>query len=171
MALNITSSARSSAIYSVMGGSTPAAIALPKAGPVGTTTTVSYLAIQDLTGAVSSPSTNTGVQLCSPSVGIAPGTEGTPNQKSDCTTVGSVGTFPVGAVPDPECSAASTSSNPPCTGGTPAFMLNRVDIAYQFTPPIPSLPFAVMVLISPACTAPGGVVTCTFYRHSLMRVM
>jgi Flp pilus assembly protein TadG len=44
MALNITSASRSAAIYSVMGGATPAAIALPKAGPNTTTTTVSYLA-------------------------------------------------------------------------------------------------------------------------------
>jgi hypothetical protein len=156
MALNITSASRSSAIYSVMGSSTPAAMALPKAGPVGTSTTVSYLAIQDLTGAVSSPSTNAGVQVCSPSVGpiLFPGTV---NQKSACTTFGS-GTFPA-ADPDPELNSGSTA---------PAFMLNRVDIAYQFTAPIPLFPFDAIVLISPACNASG---TCTFYRHSVMRVM
>jgi Flp pilus assembly protein TadG len=158
MALNITSASRSSTIYSVMGNSTPAAIALPKAGPVGTTTTVSYLAIQDLTGAVNSPSTNAGVQVCSPSVGIL--NPGTATQKSGCTTFGS-GTFPA-SEPDPEMNRDNT---------VPAFMLNRVDIAYQFTPPIPLFPFNLVVLISPACTSTGGTVTCTFYRHSVMRVM
>src|ERR1700758_5513804 len=70
MALNITAASRTSGIYSVMGGATPAALPLPNAGPVTTTTTVSYLAYQDLTGAVYSPSTsNTGVQVCSSSVG------------------------------------------------------------------------------------------------------
>jgi TadE-like protein len=156
MALNITSASRSSTIYSIMGSSTPAAIGLPKAGPVGTTTTVSYLAIQDLTGAVSSPSTNAGVQVCSPSVGIL--NAGTVNQKSQCTTIGSIGSFPA-AQPDPELNGDSTA---------PAFMLNRVDIAYQFTAPIPLFPFDAIVLVSPACNASG---TCTFYRHSVMRVM
>lgn len=157
MALNITSASRSGAIYSVMGSSTPAAIALPKAGPAGTSTTVSYLAIQDLTGAVSSPSTNAGVHVCSPSVGVL--NAGTVNQKSDCTTVGSVGSFPA-SVPDPELNGDSSA---------PAFMLNRVDIAYQFTPPIPVFPFNIIVLISSACDSSTGV--CTFYRHSVMRVM
>lgn len=65
MALNITAASRSSGIYSIMGGATPASLPLPNAGPVTTTTTVSYLAYQDLTGAVYSPSTsNTGVQVC-----------------------------------------------------------------------------------------------------------
>jgi hypothetical protein len=155
MALNITSASRSSAIYSVMGSSTPAAMALPQAGPVGTTTTVSYLAIQDLTGAVYSPSTKAVVHVCSPSVGIL--NPGTTTQKSDCTTFGS-GSFPA-SDPDPEMNAGNT---------VPAFMLNRVDIAYQFTVPIPLFPFDAIVLVSSACTSSG---TCTFYRHSIMRVM
>lgn len=158
MALNITSASRSSTIYSIMGSSTPAAIGLPKAGPVGTPATVSYLAIQDMTGSVYSPSTssNTGIQVCSPSVGpvLNPGTV---NQRSQCTTFGT-GTFPT-SQPDPELNSGSTA---------PAFMLNRVDIAYQFTAPIPLFPFDAIVLVSPACNSSG---TCTFYRHSVMRVM
>ncbi|MGZ4733874.1 MAG: TadE/TadG family type IV pilus assembly protein [Terriglobales bacterium] len=160
MALNITSASRSSAIYSVMGSSTPAAAALPNAGPVGTTTTVSYLAIQDLTGAVYSPSTggtgNTGIHVCSPTVGIL--NAGTTTQKSDCTTIGSIGSFSA-ADPDPEMNEGNT---------VPAFLLNRVDIAYQFRTPIPIFPFNAIVLISSACNSGG---TCTFYRHSVMRVM
>jgi hypothetical protein len=120
---------------------------------------VSYLAYQDLTGAVYSPSTNAGVQVCSPSVGIV--SAGTTNQRSSCTTFGSVGGFPA-AVADPELNSAGT---------LPAFLLNRVDVAYQFSPPIPLMPFNIVVLASPACTSSGGVVSCTFYRHSVMRVM
>ena len=158
-ALNITSSARSGAMYSITADATPAAIPAPPAGPATVTNSVSYLAYQDLTGAVYSPSTNAGVQVCSPSVGIA--NAGTTNQKSSCTTFGSVGGFPA-AVPDPELNSSNT---------LPAFLLNRVDIAYQFSPPIPLMPFNIVVLASPACSSSGGVVSCTFYRHSVMRVM
>src|SRR5438270_11578254 len=72
MALNITAASRTSGIYSVMGGATPAAKALPSAGPSTTASTVSYLAYQDLTGSVSTPSTsNTGVNVCSSTVGTS----------------------------------------------------------------------------------------------------
>src|SRR6202158_4737555 len=57
MALNITSAARTSTIYSVMGGSTPAGIAFPKPRPPHCTTpgkTVRDLACQGATGAVRS---------------------------------------------------------------------------------------------------------------------
>jgi hypothetical protein len=159
MALNITSSARSSALYSIMGSATPAAIVLPPAGATTNTNSVSYIAYQDLTGAVYSPSSNAGVQVCSPSVGIL--NAGTVNQQSQCTTFGSIGSFPTAGV-DPELNSGSTA---------PAFLLNRIDVAYQFTPPIPFMPFNLIVLVSPACTSSGGSVTCTFYRHAQMRAM
>jgi len=160
MALNITSSARSSGTYSIMGGATPASIAVPLAGPVSTTTSVSYIAYQDLTGAVYSPSTsNTGVQVCSPSVGVL--NAGTATQQSKCSQLGLSETYPA-ADPDPELNSAST---------VPAFLLNRVDVAYQFTPPIPLMPFNIIILASPACSSSGGVVTCLFYRHTEMRAM
>jgi hypothetical protein len=159
MALNITSSARSSGLYSIMGSATPAAIALPPAGSATATNSVSYLAYQDLTGAVYSPSTNAGVQVCSPSVGVL--NAGTVNQKSQCSSYGSVGSFPA-ADPDPELNSGSTA---------PAFLLNRVDVAYEFKPPIPLMPFNIIILASPACTTAGGSVSCTFYRHTQMRVM
>jgi hypothetical protein len=50
-------------------------------------------------------------------------------------------------------------------------LLNRLDIAYQFQPPIPLMPFNIVVLAGPACTSSSAIVTCTFYRHSVMRVM
>jgi hypothetical protein len=163
MALNITAASRSSAIYSVMGGATPSAIALPKGGPVTTTTTVSYLALQDLTGAVYSPSTKAGVQVCSSSIPPAPGilNAGTTTMQTQCASYGSVGSFP-SAEPDPELNAGGTA---------PAFLLNRVDVAYQFSPPIPVMPFNILVLAAPICTSSGGTVTCTFYRHVEMREM
>jgi len=160
MALNITSSARSSGTYSIMGGATPATIAIPLAGPVTTTTSVSYIAYQDLTGAVYSPTTtNTGVQVCSPSVGVL--NAGTATQQSKCSQLGMAESY-AAADPDLELNSAGT---------VPAFMLNRVDVAYQFTPPIPLMPFNIIVLASPACTSSGGVVTCLFYRHTEMRAM
>ena len=160
MALNITAASRTSGIYSVMGGATPAALPLPKAGPVTTTTTVSYLAYQDLTGAVYTPSTtNTGVQVCSSSVGaiLNPGTT---TMRTPCTSYG-VGSFPA-SQPDPERNAANTA---------PAFLLNRVDVAYRFSPIIPLAPFNIMALATPACSSSAGTVTCTFYRHVEMREM
>jgi len=160
MALNITSSTRSSALYSIMGGATPAAIALPPAGTTATTTSVSYLAFQDLTGAVYSPSTtNTGVQVCSPSIGI--NNPGTTTEKSQCSTFGLAASYPAPDT-DPELNAGSTA---------PAFSLNRVDVAYQFRPPIPLMPLNILTLLGPNCTSTGGVVTCVFYRHAVMRAM
>ena len=159
MALDITASARSSGLYSIMGSATPPAMALPLAGPNTTSTSVSYLAYQDLTGAVYSPSTNAGVQVCSPAVGVL--NAGTVNQHSQCSTFGSIGSFSAADV-DPELNSGSTA---------PAFLLNRVDVAYQFTPPIPFLPFNLIVLVSPACTASGATITCTFYQHTEMRAM
>ena len=166
MALNITSASRSSAIYSVMGGSTPAPIGYPAAGPMNCSTssgstTVSSVACQDLVGAVDTPSsTNTGVNVCSYSVGVL--NPGTVNEKTQCTSFGSIGSFPTAAEVDPELNAGSTA---------PAFLLNRVDIAYQFSTPIPLMPFNIVVLASPNCTSSGADVTCTFYRHVVMRAM
>lgn len=166
MAVNITGASRTSGIYSVMGNATPSSIPIPKAGPPTTacpastvTTTVSDLAFQDLCGAVYSPSTsNTGVQVCSSSVGIL--NPGSTTMQTQCTSYG-VGDFP-SAEPDPELNASSTA---------PAFLLNRVDVAYTFSPPIPLSPFNIVALASPVCTSSGGTVTCTFYRHVVMREM
>ena len=154
MALNITSSARTSGIYSIMGGATPASLALPKAGPQTTTSTVSYLAYQDLTGSVSTPSTtNTGVNVCSSTVG----TSGTgTSTKTTCTSLGTGSGFPSSAASDPEA---------------PAFLLGRVDVAYKFSPPVPLTPFNALLLVASNCSSSSGTVTCTFYRHVEMREM
>jgi Flp pilus assembly protein TadG len=154
MALNITSSSRTSGIYSIMGGATPAAKALPPAGPQTTTSTVSYLAFQDLTGAVSTPTTsNTGVNVCSSTVGI---TGSGTSTATTCTNYGVGGGFVTTAASDPEA---------------PSFLLGRVDVAYKFSPPIPYTAFNLIVLAAPNCVTSGGTVTCTFYRHTVMREM
>jgi len=153
MALNITGASRTSGIYSIMGNATPASAALPAAGPQTTASTISYLAYQDLTGAVSTPSTsNTGVNVCSSTVG----TSGTGSSTvTSCTTITGIGSgFPTSAEADPEA---------------PSFLLGRVDVAYQFTPPIPASPFTIFLGLAPNCNAAGT--SCTFYRHIVMREM
>ena len=154
MALNITASSRSSGIYSIMGGATPAAQALPQAGPYDTNTSVSYLAYQDLTGAVYTPTpTNTGVNVCSSTVGVS----GTGSATvTTCTSSGIGGGFPTSSDADPEA---------------PAFLMGRVDVAYKFSPPIPLTPFNALLLLATNCSSSGGTVTCTFYRHVVMREM
>jgi Flp pilus assembly protein TadG len=154
MALNITSASHTSGIYSIMGGATPAAGALPKAGPSTTTSTVSYLALQDLTGAVYSPTTsNTGVNVCSSVVGVSGSGSAT---KTTCTKTGVGGGFPTSADSDPEA---------------PSFLLGRVDVAYKFHTPIPLTPFNAFLLLASNCNSVVGTVTCTFYRHVEMREM
>ena len=155
MALNITSSSSTSGIYSIMGGATPAAMGLPQAGPQTTTSTVSYLAFQDLTGAVSTPSTsNTGVNVCSSTVGVSGSGSST---VTTCSSLGVGSGFPASA-PDADPEA-------------PSFLLGRVDVAYKFSPPIPLTPFNALLLVAPNCSSSGGSVSCTFYRHVEMREM
>ena len=167
MAINISSASRSSGVYSIVGGATPAGIALPIAGDMSNCTgtgssTVSCLVQMDLTGAVYTPTTsNTGGQVCSPSVGVL--NAGTPNQQSQCSAFGSnAGSTSFGpADPDPELDNG---------GSSPAFMLNRVDVAYSFQTPIPLMPFNIVVLAAPQCTGSDPVI-CTFFRHVSMRAM
>ena len=159
MALNLSASSRSSGLFSIVGSSTPAGTPLPPAGPRTGIGSVSYLADQDLTGAVSSPNTQASIQVCSPSVGI--NNPGTLTETTACTSFGSITTFPSPSS-DPELNSANSA---------PAFLLNRVDVAYQFRPLVPLMPFNILILASPACTSSGGVVTCTFSRHIEMRVM
>lgn len=159
MALDLTSAARSGGLYSIMGSATPSQIVVPNAGPSTTNTSVSYLTYQDLTNSVYLPTTNGSIQVCSPSVGIK--NAGTTSEVTKCSSFGSITTF-AAPTPDPELNASNTA---------PAFLLNRVDVTYQFQPLIPLMPFNIVVLASPACTSTNAVVTCTFTRTSQMRVM
>src|SRR5579864_4345230 len=63
--INLTGTARSATLYAIEGSSTPAASELPGSGPGTTVQSVTYLAFQDMTGALWNP-TGASVQVCSP---------------------------------------------------------------------------------------------------------
>jgi hypothetical protein len=154
VALNLAVAPRSGVEYSILGFQTPASLSLPAAGPPSTTTSISYLSQQDMTGALSAP-TGATIQVCSSTVGM------TGSGVSKCvpctgTTCGAVGTGSPAPAADPEA---------------PNFVLNRVDVNYVFSPPIPGTPFGLALLPLPVCSASGGSVTCTFHRQVSMRAM
>lgn len=152
VALNIAAAPRSGAIYSIQGFSSPSAGSLPAAGPSTTNTTVSYLTYQDMAGAVYSPA-STPVQICSQAIGL--NSPGTSTQKSQCLSYGNTYTFP------------SPDSDPE----SPTFVLNRVDVAYTFSPLINGSFFNIVLLASPVCSSSGGSVACTFHRKVEMRAV
>jgi hypothetical protein len=156
VALNLVASPRSGVEYSILGFQTPGAPVLPPA-PTNTTitsSTVSYLSQQDLTGAISSPTSAT-IQVCSSTVGVT--TSGV-SQCVSCTgnSCGPAGTGNPTPNSDPEA---------------PTFVLNRVDTDYIVTPPIPGTPFGVALLPLSTCSSSGGTVTCRFHRQVSMRAM
>jgi len=152
IAINIAAAPRSAVSYSIQGNSSPSGTALPAAGPSATTTSVSYLAYQDLTGAIYSPS-NTPVRVCSAVLGVS--SAGTAKQTAKCTSYGN--TYSFSSVPsDPE---------------SPNFVLNQVDLAYSFSPLINGTMFNIFTLAAPTCSSSGGAVTCTFHRQVAMRAM
>jgi len=167
--VNITAAPRSGVEYSVMGSATPAATALPATGPATCASatdpgclSVSYLTYRDLTGALSDPTTNGAIQVCSQSKGL-----NNPGTTTETTKCDRFGTVPVGYTwhtpdTDPELNSGNTA---------PAFALNRVDVVYQYTPIIPASPLNIALLAIPACTSTGGNVKCTFTRSTQMRVM
>jgi hypothetical protein len=152
IAINIAAAPRSGVAYSIQGNASPSATSLPAAGPSATTTSVSYLTYQDLSGAIYSPSA-TPVQVCSAQLGIS--SPGTSTQTAECRSYGGAYTFPSPAS-DPE---------------SPAFVLNEVDVAYTFTPLINGTFFNILTLASPTCSSSGGSVSCTFHRQVVMRAM
>lgn len=122
---NLTSSARSAVEYSIQGYSTPGQASLPSAGPSSSTTSVSALALGDLTS-IANSGVQTSVQVCSKSVG-------TTGNVTNCSDYGpSVSSNSTTAVQtDPEA---------------PTFLLNRVDVTYTVEPPIPLTFFSVSLL-------------------------
>ncbi len=113
VAANLVSASRVAVEYASQGYSSPGQLQLPGAGPIGTTTSVSALAVGDLSGLLSSNTTTT-VAVCSKSVGIT-------GNLTKCGTYGS-GTQQYAPDTDPEA---------------PMFMLQRVDVLYTVQPPIP----------------------------------
>jgi Flp pilus assembly protein TadG len=163
-ALNIAAAPRTGVEYGIVGGETPASLTLPSAGPPSTTSTISYLVQQDMTGAVYDP-TSANLQICTPTnvdSTTKSGLNGTgTGQKSNCvsctgTTCGSVGTGSPTPDADPEA---------------PSFVLSRVDVDYSITPLIPGTPFGLLLLPISTCSASGGTVTCGFHRQVSMRAM
>src|SRR5947209_20391709 len=82
VALNLAAAPRSGVEYSILGFATPGSLTLPAAGPPSTTTAVSYLSQQDLTGAISAPTTAS-LQICSQVLGFNGSGS---SQKVNCTT-------------------------------------------------------------------------------------
>lgn len=113
VAANLNSSSRNAAEYSVQGFQSPGQTALAAAGPLSSATSVSALAIGDLS-ALNGASTTTSVEVCSKSVGVT-------NNVTQCSSFGAAG-------------AAYTPATDP---EAPTFLLNRVDVTYTVHPPIP----------------------------------
>ncbi len=113
VAANLSSSSRSAAEYSIQGFQSPGQSSLPAAGPLSSVTSVSALALGDLSG-LASASTTTTVQVCSKSVGVS-------NHLTQCVSYGPAG------------SSYTPASDPEA----PTFLLNRVDVTYTVRPPIP----------------------------------
>jgi len=152
VAINLAASPRSGTLYSILGDSTPASTGssfpgLPAAGPPTTATTVSYLTVNDLNGGLYQ-GTSAGVQVCSSTVGL---TGSGTSQTASCNQYQGASAYTV----DTDLEA-------------PTFVLDRVDIVYQFKPLIPGTPFNIATLPLSICTAGG---TCTFHRASEMREM
>jgi hypothetical protein len=156
VALNLAASPRSGVEYSILGFQTPGSLTLPAAGPPSTVTAVSHLSQQDLTGAIFSP-TSASIQVCSSTVGL---TAASP-PAAKCVSCSGItcGTSGIGS-PAPDADPES-----------PTFVLDRVDVDYTFSPPIPGTPFGLALLPLSVCSSSGGVVTCDFHRQVSMREM
>ena len=157
VAVNLAAAPRSGVEYSILGFATPGSFALPQPGPPSTTTSISYLSQQDLTGAINTP-TGASIQVCSVTIGMSGTGSGQVTKCVTCTgsTCGAAG--PGSPAPDPDPEA-------------PFFILNRVDVTYSFSPLIPGTPFGLALLPISTCSSSSGNVTCTFHRQVSMREM
>lgn len=113
VAASLSSSARNAAEYSIQGNAATASSKLPSGGPVSTTTSVAALAVGDLASLFNS-SVSTSVYVCSNSIV-------TGSHPSRCASYGTTA-LSYAADADPESSL---------------FQLNRVDVVYTISPPIP----------------------------------
>lgn len=116
VATSLNSAARNTIEYSIQGASSPAQGAEPSAAVLST------LAIASI-GLTNVSTSNVSVQICSASVGVTPVLNTT-----QCTS--------------PSTGAGAVSGTPDLDPETPIFQLNRVDVIYTVTPPIP-IPAAV----------------------------
>jgi Flp pilus assembly protein TadG len=131
VATSLNSASRNAMEYSILGTSSPAQAAEPSA------TVVSNLAIASI-GLAGASTATVSVQVCSSAVGVNVLTNTT-----QCTT--------------PSSGAGAVTGTPDIDPESPAFQLNRVDVLYSFTPPIP-IPWSIFH-------------TRTFHRMVEMRAM
>lgn len=133
---HITAAAHSAVQYSIGGFASPLQSGLPGAGPSGTNGTVASVATADLSNLLNA-SINTTVQVCSKSLGMNANQPNCKNYGSGTTTY----------VPgtDPEA---------------PYFVMQRVDVTYVITPPVPLTFFQYSLLPS-----------LSLHRQVSMRVM
>jgi hypothetical protein len=160
VALNLTSATRTGAEFSMVGPGSPGTTSYP---PVCSTCSgvgpnVAALLYNDLTGAVFN-AVNANITVCSPSV---TGTNGTGNTGGyancvTCTNSTTCGTAVNG-------SSGTSHLDPENT--TYGFVLNRVQVDYQFTPLVPGTLFN-LILVNGAYS--NGQYT--FHRAIEMRAM
>jgi Flp pilus assembly protein TadG len=131
VATSLNSAARNAMEYAVQGSSSPAQTAEPSAA------VVSSLAIAAI-GLSTASTATVSVRICSSAVGV-----NTSTNTAQCTT--------------PSTGAGAVSGTPDTDPESPSFQLNRVDVVYTVTPPVP-----IPVSILP---------TLTFHRMVEMRRM
>ncbi|HET9400809.1 MAG TPA: TadE family protein [Candidatus Acidoferrales bacterium] len=164
IALNLAAAPRSAVEYSVQGPDTPPGLAFPAAGSATTSTSVSFLLLEDMRGAISANASNSSIQVCTQANGVT--NPGTTTATATCTAYGASlpggFTFPT-PDSDPELIAG---------GAAPAFILNRVDVFYSFKPLIPGRLFNLVLMGrtgTTACSSTTG--NCVFHRQASMRAM
>ena len=158
--VNLTGAARSATLYAIEGSSTPAAAELPPSGNGSTVQTVTYLAFQDLTGALWNPS-GASIRVCSPiniNANSGVNNAGTSSQEANCETCTNTSCT---------AAAAGTSPDPGADPEAPAFILTQVRITYTFRTLIPGTIFNIPLRAAALC----GSGSCTFTRQATMRSM
>lgn len=116
VATSLNSASRNAMEYSIQGASSPAQAAEPAAG------LVSNLAIASI-GLSGATTATVSVRVCSSAVGVNSSTNTT-----QCTT--------------PSTGAGAVTGTPDVDPESPTFQLNRVDVVYTVTPPVP-MPTAI----------------------------
>jgi Flp pilus assembly protein TadG len=160
IAINLTGSSRTSALYAITGSATPGATQLPPPGSSSNLLSITYLAYQDMTGALWNP-TGASVQICSPIITSGgSGVNGTgTSQKANCNVcTNSSCTLITGASINPAL---------PADPEAPTFVLSQVSISYTFRTLFPGSIFNIPLQASPICNSG----TCTFVRYANMRSM
>ena len=111
VATSLNSAARNAIEFSIQGTSSPAQASEPTAA------TISTLAIASI-GLANATTSTVSVRVCSSAVGVVVLTNSTL-----CTT--------------PSTGGGAVSGTPDLDPETPSFQLNRVDVVYTVTPPVP----------------------------------